>query len=556
MQKVNFDHNEQDCFTLVESDALLAVRTFSSTVSPAIDAAVGDSNVLLSLDDANVRVFELPESGPHLEARKQALRQFPNVRFAGSVLVSPETGEPVLYTDNIFIKFLDSIAPGTCQDVMRDEGFVVKREIAYAKNAWFVTHATKTGKKIFEHALAVLQRPEVEFCHPELITPRINRAIHPNQWHLKKTVVTYQVAVDASANVESAHQLSQGAGTIIAVIDDGFDIDHPEFSGKGKVVASRNLDRSTLNKNPRPKAPHHNHGTAAAGVACANGSNGASGVAPKAALMPIKINSHLGSQAEAEAFYWAAEHGAHVISCSWGGAEGHWANPADPLHAKKTRMPASTRLAIDFAATKGRDGKGCLIFFAAGNGNEPVENDQYASYKNVIAVAACNDRGRRSIYSDFGPAIWCCFPSNDFWHPDPAFSQSSVAPLTRGVWTTDVRGQQGYNDGTQTDPWGNYTEMFGGSSSACPGAAGVAALVLSANPALTALEVRNILALSSDKIGSPEDAKEGHYDQSGHSHFYGHGRLNARNAVEMALAYQQTSVEKDALASESEDSSQ
>ena len=54
-----------------------------------------------------------------------------------------------------------------------------------------------------------------------------------------------------------------------------------------------------------------------------------------------------------------------------------------------------------------------MVFFAAGNGNESVDNDGYASYDRVLAVAACNDRGERSVYSDFGEAVWCAFPSSD-----------------------------------------------------------------------------------------------------------------------------------------------
>ena len=129
---------------------------------------------------------------------------------------------------------------------------------------------------------------------------------------------------------------------------------------------------------------------------------GASGVAPRAKLMPIRLASGLGSQQEANAFRWAADNGADVISCSWGPADGRWFDPNDPRHQSVFRLPASTRLAIDYATTNGRGGKGCVILFAAGNGNESVDNDGYASYEGVIAVAACNDRGKRSVYSDFG----------------------------------------------------------------------------------------------------------------------------------------------------------
>jgi len=386
---------------------------------------------------------------------------------------------------------------------------------------------------VFDVANALHKRKDVEYCHPELIRQRKHKDIFPQQWHLKKTTVG-GVMVEAHANVEAAHTVAQGAGVTIAIIDDGVDIDHVEFSGSGKVVAPR--DATLQTDDPRPKdtfgtGPEDgdNHGTACAGVACANGTSGASGVAPRARLMPIRLASGLGSQREADAFAWAVEHGADVISCSWGPPDGRWFRPSDPAHNQVFPLPASTKLAIDHAVANGRGGKGCVILFAAGNGNEPVDNDGYASYSKVTAVAACNDRGKRSVYSDFGNAVWCAFPSNDFGH-EP-FNQPE--PLTPGIWTVDRHGGAGYNTGGNNDgdAAGNFTNSFGGTSSACPGAAGVAALVLSVNPNLKWNEVKEILRRACDKI----DPQGGAYDaSSGHSPKYGYGRLNARTAVELA----------------------
>jgi subtilisin-like proprotein convertase family protein len=266
-------------------------------------------------------------------------------------------------------------------------------------------------------------------------------------------------------------------------------------------------------------------------IACADGLHSASGVAPRAKLMPIRLTSGLGSQQEANAFRWAADHGADVISCSWGPEDGDWFEPNDPRHNRMTPLPASTRLAIDYATTQGRGGKGCVILFAAGNGNESVDHDGYASYERVTAVAACNDRGKRSVYSDFGKAVWCAFPSNDFGHAP--FNHPE--PLTSGIWTTDwtdrATGARGYTAG-------NYTNSFGGTSSACPGAAGVAALVLAANPDLRWQEVRDILRRACDKI----DPQGGQYDADGQSQFYGYGRLNAETAVKLAQPRPRNSV--------------
>lgn len=550
MPTVYYGTKNEPGFDLEQSDDLIAVRTRSGRsitraagpVPSPLSEELEDGALVASYPEAGVEVYRVPvgRGVRSLDSRKTALRGSSDVRFAGGVLVDPTTKEPVLYTENLFIKFADTADPDDCAAALREAGLTVKEQASYATNAYFVSAPEGTGQKVFEIAADLLQRKDVEYSHPELIRPRARKGIFPEQWHLRRTTIG-GVLVDANANVEAAHEITQGEGVTIAVIDDGVDIDHAEFGGAGKIVAPR--DATLRTNDPRPKDPFgtgpddgENHGTACAGVACANGVNGASGVAPKARLIPIRLSSGLGSQREADAFKWAADNGADVISCSWGPEDGRWWKPNDPAHRRVFPLPPSTRLAIDHVVANGRGGKGCVVFFAAGNGNESVDNDGYASYSKVIAVAACNDHGTRSVYSDFGNAVWCSFPSSDFGYPP--FNHPD--PLTTGIWTTDRGGDDGYNVGStaEGDAAGNFTNSFGGTSSACPGAAGVAALVLSVNPDLKWHEVKDLLKRSCDRI----DPQGGNYDASGHSARYGFGRLNARTAVEVARPEPQNAV--------------
>ncbi|MCW5631736.1 MAG: S8 family serine peptidase [Rubrivivax sp.] len=535
MPKVYFGRKGEPGVDLELASDLIAVRTRSGRpvtrgagpVATPHSAQLGDAQLVLAFPEAGVEVYRVPvtRGGRTLEARKAELRKLPDVRFAGGVLVDPATRAPVLYTENLFVKFADNADTDDCRAVLRELGLAVKSEPTYATNAFFVEAPEGIGRKVFELADTLRARDDVEYCHPELVRERRAKLIFAPQWHLKKTTVA-GMTIDESANVEAAHAVTRGEGITIAVIDDGVDIDHAEFGGTGKIVAPRDVLGG--NDNPRPRRSFENHGTACAGVACANGTVGASGVAPAARLMPMRLAAGLGSHAEAEAFRWAADQGADIISCSWGPPDGDWWNPNDPQHASVDQPPAHTRLAIEYAATQGRGGKGCLVLFAAGNGNESVDNDGYASHPMVLAVAACNDRGRRSIYSDFGHAVWCCFPSNDFELPE----QNHPAPLTSGIWTTDRTGSPGYNAGRTADgdAAGHFTNSFGGTSSACPGAAGVAALVLSVNPALRREEVKDILKRAGERI----DPQGGQYSAAGRSRFYGWGRLNAKTAVDLA----------------------
>jgi subtilisin family serine protease len=535
MPQVYYGRKGEPGFKLELSPDLIAVRTrsgqpvtrSSGPVASRQSAQLRDCTLVLDFPEAGVEVYRVPRTrgGPTLEARKAALRSAPDVRFAGGVMVDPKTGSPVLYSENLFVKFNDDADTDACRAVLRDLGLAIKSEPSYAVNAFFVAAPEGTGREVFAIAERLLQRPDVEYAHPELIRERQAKAIFAPQWHLQATTLA-GVAIDAHAHVAAAHALTRGEGTTIAVIDDGVDIEHPEFAAPGKVVAPRDVMRASAA--PRPQRAGDNHGTACAGVACASGLHGASGVAPAARLLPIRHVAALGSMAEAEAFRWAADNGADVISCSWGPPDGLWWEGDDPLHNEVVQMPPSTRLAIDYAASAGRGGKGCVVLFAAGNGNESVDNDGYACHPAVLAIAACNDRGRRSVYSDFGRALWCAFPSGDSEWPE----QGHPAPLTPGIWTTDRRGNAGYNRGriAAGDAEGLYANDFSGTSSACPGAAGVAALVLAINPALKREEVKDILKRACDRI----DPAGGAYDASGFSTRYGWGRLNARRAVELA----------------------
>jgi subtilisin-like proprotein convertase family protein len=101
-----------------------------------------------------------------------------------------------------------------------------------------------------------------------------------------------------------------------------------------------------------------------------------------------------------------------------------------------------------------------------------------------------------------------------------------------GILTTDRISVAGYNTS-------NFSADFGGTSSAAPVVAGVAALVLSANPNLTAQEVKRILQETADKIvdrdADPQLGLQlGTYDVNGYSQWFGYGKVNAFKAVQAA----------------------
>jgi subtilisin family serine protease len=242
-------------------------------------------------------------------------------------------------------------------------------------------------------------------------------------------------------------------------------------------------------------------------VAAAVGNNGrgVAGMAWNCRLMAVKImaGEALAPQDRiADAIRYAATH-ADVVSCSWG------VPPSPDIES-----------AMTYAVTRGRGGRGSVVCVAVGN--EHASKIGFpSSNENAVAVGACNDRGRHSAYSNRGQGLTVVAPSDD----DDSRRQ--------GITTTDVSlRSKGYSTGA-------YCSDFGGTSSATPLVAGVAALVLSANRSLRWDEVRDVLTSTADKI----DPARGDY-RSGHSLKYGFGRVNAEAAVIKAKGRRAARVRK------------
>lgn len=372
--------------------------------------------------------------------------------------------------------------------------------------------ATENPIKISNKLMETGNYQTVEPC---LIDTKVGKAI-PNdagfrrQWHLLNTGQANGVP-GADCNAVAAWDYTWGTPNItVALIDDGFDLEHPDFARTDKIRAP--YDATQHDTDPRPSDFSENHGTSCAGVALASRGGGAAiGIAPECTFMPIRHAGRLGDYDEALAFYHAFRNGADVISCSWG--------PWDAYLNEFWPMPRLTQYVVDICVEKGRDGKGILIFFAAGNGNEPLALDGYANYENVVAIAACTNEDKKAWYSDYGVNVWVTAPSSGG---------------TLDIFTTDRTGPDGYS-------WdSDYTDEFGGTSSATPLVAGVAALMLSVNPELTAAQIKQILKETAVRINkdSPQQYTDhwgssysDAYDDPGHSLVYGWGRVDAGAAV-------------------------
>jgi subtilisin family serine protease len=293
----------------------------------------------------------------------------------------------------------------------------------------------------------------------------------------------------------------RGEGVTVAIVDDAVDTRHPEFAGR--VASAWDVSDGSASSLPRGWQPH---GTKVAGLALAAGIH-VSGLAPAARLMGVRVPAltiETGDPTEARAIRWAAEHGADVICCAWA--------PRNPT-AESGRLPDYTRAAIDDALRDGRDGRGCVIVFSSGNDGCDIAYNGYASHPGVIAVGACNTRDKHPTYSGWGESLWCVFPSND---PNDPIGAGASALSTAPVGSF-LLGETFYT-------------RFGFTSAACAAVAGIAALILSVAPHLSACEAKELLA----KACVPIDVEHGEYDAAGHSALYGFGRIDPRKARTLA----------------------
>ncbi len=302
-----------------------------------------------------------------------------------------------------------------------------------------------------------------------------------NQWHLRNNL-----NVIADANVEGAWTAGYtGTGQVIGILDGGVQLSHPDLNNNYNSAASRTGSQSS-------------HGTSCAGVAAAEGNNGAGGVG--AAYDAQWSNLYYGSSSTtATNFGWRNDLN-DIKTNSWG--------PAD--NGTISYMTSAERSALEGAVFTGRGGLGTVFTWAAGNGGtaDRVEYDPYASSRLTLAIGAIGDADVRAYYNETGSSMTVVAHSSG---------------NNRGIYTTTTGS--------------SYTSSFGGTSAASPLAAGVVALILDANPALTWRDVTGVLIDSARK----NDAGNGNWlvNATGRdvNINYGFGAVDAEAAVQTALTW-------------------
>lgn len=470
-------------------------------------------------------IVGIQASPQRLSRARSTLREAASVSQEVPVYHTSNDRVPFVPVGTIYLSFKPGLSDEAKQSLVDKHALEL---VASEPNGFLTVRVTTPGADAVQVAAALQKEEGVTIAEPDLVTTKRSQnfalpgdVLLAQQWHLKNTgtlngqSVGYKAGADA--RVVAAWERLQRLGSsdvVIGIIDDGFDLNHPDLAGK--AVHAWDFERNSSDVHPAPNLASPGagnwHGTACAGVAVGKAEDGQIiGAAPNAKLLPVRMNDSLSPELVAKWFDHMTDHGAWVVSCSWG------------AEAAVYPLPERISQAISRCARDGRNGKGCVIVFAAGNSGTDIDdppNSQngLATHPEVMAVAACSSMDRHSDYSNFGSAISICAPSSGL-----------------GGWeiiTSDVGGTYIDAAGVVRNSGyaaGDYNVHFTGTSSACPLVAGICALVLDANPEFTSAQVRDIIKGTARKIGPESEYHDGH------SVKFGHGCVDAESAVNKAL---------------------
>jgi subtilisin family serine protease len=187
--------------------------------------------------------------------------------------------------------------------------------------------------------------------------------------------------------IEALWENTRGKGVKVAIIDDGFDLNHEDLRGVASTFAY-DLESGTLD--PSPRVPLDTHGTEVAGIIFARHNGiGIDGIAPEADFIAIRHPDTWTSRTILS-FYLAKMAGADIINCSW----------------KSRFLLEPIADIINDLTTKGRHGKGVALVFAAGNeGGALADRGSEAALPEVITVGAAGANGRPLKFSNFGKEV-------------------------------------------------------------------------------------------------------------------------------------------------------
>jgi kexin len=338
----------------------------------------------------------------------------------------------------------------------------------------------------------------VDFQSNAMSTLGIKDPIFRDQWHLINTI---QPGHDINVTGVWLDGIT-GAGIATAVVDDGLDMDSRDL--KPNYFAEGSFDFNEGAPEPRPRLYDDKHGTRCCGeIAASKNDVCGVGVAYDSKIAGIRILSKpIDDVDEAAAINYAYQKN-DIYSCSWGPPDDGATMDAPGILIKR---------AMTNGVQKGRDGKGSIFVFAAGNGAQFGDNCNFDGYTNSIysiTVGAIDREGNHPTYSESCSAQLVV-----------AYSSGS----NDAIHTTDVGSNKCYNG-------------HGGTSAAGPLAAGSVALALSARPELTWRDLQYLMVETAVPVSEDDNSWQKLPSGRKFSHDWGFGKVDTYSLVERARTW-------------------
>lgn len=338
----------------------------------------------------------------------------------------------------------------------------------------------------------------------------------------------------------------EGEGVIVAVLDSGVNVNHPDLEGNiwknsgefgtdanGNDKATNGIDDDNngyiddvygwnFEENNSNISDYMGHGTQAAGIIAGQGKKGVqTGMAPKAKVMALRSCCVLGGEvAESaiwEAIQYAMKNGARVLSMSV--SMKHWGKPNYSQWRRASEVLNSA--GIVHVNSAGNRGKGNEPYNIGAPGSNPpawlhpLQSQNGTGVSSMITVGAVDFEDHLRNYSSIGPVTW--EEVSDY--QDFPFEKGQKKGLMKPEICAPSETPSLSYDGE------NYTLSFGGTSSATPHVAGAVALLMSAEPKLTVAQITESLLMTATKM-------DGEF-----TNHCGAGRLDVQAALEYARTH-------------------
>ncbi|MCE9616416.1 MAG: S8 family serine peptidase [Lentisphaerae bacterium] len=421
-----------------------------------------------------------------IQQRVAVLAADTHVAFASPVFVGLDGG-PVIVTPDLLVRFVDGVSDARAATLLANAGAgaIQSRNWSGLAHAYRCRPGTASGYDVLNIANALAQLPEVEFAEPDMLFTGTGDWIPTdpgfgNAWGIHNTGQAGGTA-DQDMDGPEAWDITIGVTSIVVVvIDVGVQTNHPD------ILQRRGADFTSDGGDGGPRNSCDKHGTAVAGCVSAIISNGIG----TAGIAPMCLT------ASARTFISNTNtcNGSWTSSSSWTVAALAWAESIGARVSNNSNGYGfqSSAIASKYASTRTNG----MVHFASAGNNGSTTIGYPASLPDVNAVAALDRNGNLASFSDHGVGLDLSAPG-------------------ASIYTPDRTGAEGYAAG-------DYATVSG-TSFASPYAAGVAALVLSVNPGLSAGGVDQVMSNSAVDLGT-----------AGYDTTFGYGFVNAYGAVRAA----------------------